>query len=86
VAAKHYCPNLQMAATNQNDDSKKEKAFVQLGNGTRVLIDDWLQVKKEFLQLTLRLDRDASCQRHTKMIENSLLACPENMIELAFES
>jgi hypothetical protein len=84
LVASQYCPNMKgTAKIDNNDAEKKEEAFVRLENGTQVLIDDWVHAKRNFLQLTLLMEKDASCRRQTKEIEKSLFACPDELIELA---
>ena len=83
VAEKH-CPHMLEQTVHVNAASdKKRKIFVALSHGTteKVSLDDWLNEKKYFLEWSLGLKKDVTCQGKTRIMENSLLQCPSGFIQ-----
>jgi len=46
-------------------------------------LEDWMRDKKDVIEWTLEMGK-SQCQIHTKHLEDNLLACPDEMMQLSF--
>jgi hypothetical protein len=55
--------------------------FVQLMNTEQLVsIKEWLKVKSNHLEWSLKLKAGTSCQAETNMMEKDLFSCPDETI------
>ena len=83
LLAEKHCPQMLEQSVHVNAASdKKKKIFVALSHGTteKVSLEDWLHEKKYFLEWSLGLKKDFTCQGKTRIMENSLLQCPSGFL------
>lgn len=83
LLAEKHCPHMLEQSVHVNAASdKKKKIFVALSNDTeeKVLLDDWLSEKKYFLEWSLGLKKDVTCQGKTRIMENDLYRCPRGFL------
>ena len=86
---KHHCPESNSDIEANVGASKKPISIILEGgktNGTTVPIDDWLDAKSQMLELVLLLKTDMSCQATVRRIEESLIACPEEALQISGRS
>ena len=79
--ANRFCPELLDAPTfRSNTDEMKRAMTITLANENKTVpVDDWLQTKKGILELSLNMNRGASCSAKTKHMEDQLSACPNQV-------
>ncbi|GFH56125.1 predicted protein [Chaetoceros tenuissimus] len=83
LLAEKHCPQMLEQSVHVNAASdKKKKIFVALSHGTteKVSLEDWLNEKKYFLEWSLGLKKDVTCQGKTRIMENDLLQCPSGFL------
>jgi len=79
IIRRQLCPT--QAVHNYNvAKTKKNNMRVQIKNGTTVTVHDWLDVKRDYLQWTLDLNKNASCQGETEKMEDILFSCNDEAI------
>lgn len=87
--SKHLCPDKHsMASLHDNTKERNgfdRNVFVELSNKDQVELSDWLEKKREVLEWATDLRKKSSCQRQTKMMENSLFSCPHEAVQLRLE-
>lgn len=91
VAQKH-CPHLmKKPAVRENVATDfKTKMYVKLSkvdNATAVsnhtvLLDDWLKVKRSYIEMSLELKEDVTCQDKTRRLEHTLDNCDDHIIQI----
>eukprot|EP00591_Stephanopyxis_turris_P003297 CAMPEP_0195511740 /NCGR_PEP_ID=MMETSP0794_2-20130614/3953_1 /TAXON_ID=515487 /ORGANISM="Stephanopyxis turris, Strain CCMP 815" /LENGTH=258 /DNA_ID=CAMNT_0040639397 /DNA_START=1051 /DNA_END=1830 /DNA_ORIENTATION=- len=83
LLAKHHCPELlekQPIKTNIANGSGK---YVQLTHGKGLIeIDEWLDKKIDFIEWTLKMRANATCQSNTRLMEHELFQCPHEAIRV----
>ena len=73
---------------NIGSDKKKVSIILEGANnkGSLVPLNDWLSAKRELLELALQLKADRSCQANTKDLEDKLLTCPDETVQISGRS
>jgi len=90
LLAKKYCPDVD--PKRSNDGLKKTQVYLRLENHKNkkeqqiVKLSDWLQIKRNLLEWTLKLKSNATCQAKTKEMERRLSSCPDEAMQLVFPS
>jgi len=98
LIAKHHCPDKHSLASLHDNTKERDgfdrNVFVELSNKNKhagvneyekVELSDWIEKKREVLEWATDLRKNASCQRQTKMMENSLFSCPHEAVQLYLE-
>ena len=79
ILADKYCPTLELPIETNTAVSKKLPIFVKLQNSdnnnvttTTVPLDEWMIVKRSYLEWSLRLRGDMTCQAKTRQMEDQI--------------
>lgn len=82
LLAKHHCPEyLDEPAVERNQESEKRDVYVKLHNiNSTVLLKEWLNAKKDIIELALGIKKNFSCQAKTRAMEDTLFACPDEAL------
>lgn len=82
LLAKRLCPEVQPAQTN-SEQQRKERGLhteIILSNGTHVNLADYIEAKRNILELSLQLNEGITCQAKTKKLEEQLNACSSRFV------
>lgn len=92
VARKH-CPKLlKKRAVRENVATDfKTKMYVKLSEVDNVLgvsnrtvsLNDWLKVKRSYIEMSLELKEDVTCQDRTRRLEHILDNCDDHIVQMA---
>ena len=87
LLAKHHCPDLDLPIHENVDGSKRIQAQVRIqARPEHVLIDldDWLDIKADYISLSFELQNQRTCQAHgrTREMEIKLQECPTGVIKI----
>jgi len=89
LLAKHHCPNFKEDLRARVGSDKKPVFVVLDGketNGTVVSIDDWLNAKEHILEFVTKLKSEVSCQGTTRKVQDELMACPDETLQISGRS
>ena len=83
VIADKHCTDLALPVYINTGDSKEKQIFVKLehrkeDNEQLVLLDEWTDVKRNYLEWTLGMKEEMSCQAATRYMEKQLFKCPDH--------
>jgi len=97
IIAEYNCP--EIAPQQRNKAGEHLTTYVKLHNdsvdssirGGRdendkeeyINLEDWMRHKKDVIEWALQMEK-SQCQIHTKHLEDNLLACPDEMMQLSF--
>jgi len=85
LIAKHHCPKqLEAEPVATNTKSQKRRIDLKLQQDNSIVsLQEWLDAKRNILELVLEMKKDMSCQAKTRGIEDALLACPNGALEVS---
>ena len=86
LLSKYHCPGSETDIKVNVGENKQPVSIVLEGretSGTIVPIDDWLDAKSQMLELILSVKDGISCQATVKRIEENLLACPDEALQIS---
>jgi len=94
IIAKQYCPKIKEPLHINIATEIKMKTFVELSDNSNSMsaktkekeymeLDDWMEHKIDVMEWALQFEK-SQCQRHTKHLEDILLTCPDEMMQLSF--
>ncbi len=84
ILAKYHCPDLTNESFHDNMSSDKKKdTLVRLANDNSTMpFGDWLETKRHTIQFTFDYSNGNDCQAKTMKLEDKLLACEEQILEV----
>eukprot|EP00584_Thalassiosira_punctigera_P012866 CAMPEP_0172550884 /NCGR_PEP_ID=MMETSP1067-20121228/33393_1 /TAXON_ID=265564 ORGANISM="Thalassiosira punctigera, Strain Tpunct2005C2" /NCGR_SAMPLE_ID=MMETSP1067 /ASSEMBLY_ACC=CAM_ASM_000444 /LENGTH=303 /DNA_ID=CAMNT_0013338563 /DNA_START=181 /DNA_END=1092 /DNA_ORIENTATION=+ len=82
IESKLSCPDRKpwLSAVRKQRVNKTWGYYLRIKNGTEVEINEWLGHKLNFLESSLQLNQEASCQGKTRQMEDRILNCPNEAI------
>jgi len=80
VLKNKYCPDVTVKHKSSEALEKNWAYYLKIKNGTKVLVNDWLVHKGNFLEYILRLKESVTCQGKTRQMEDQVFACPHEAI------
>lgn len=95
LLAKHLCPGENDKTESVNIGTDNGKVLVELKvpkkkrkihkdiTPVTVDLDDWLQAKKQMVELVTRIKQDSTCQGTTKKLEHDLSSCPDKTVHFS---
>jgi hypothetical protein len=85
LIASKYCPNEKPFHANTNNVKNGITSMVNLTrSGELVELKDWLEKKRNVLEWALDLKQGATCQGHTKKMEDILFSCSDGIVDKEF--
>ena len=87
LLAKHHCPQVTQEMRENVAAQKNMNISIvlegQSNNSSLVSLHDWLDAKRQLLELALGLRKHASCQATTKDIQHELLRCRDETLQVS---
>jgi hypothetical protein len=87
AVTRKYCPGeLEHDPIQKNVDAEKDmRAYVELvSTGERVLIDEWVEKKRNHLEWALELNSNVTCRSTTRQMERKIRSCPDGAINILY--
>lgn len=83
LLAKYHCPTQEAVAIN-TAQVRPTTVFVRRDNATVVALDEWIRLKRNYLEYAFGSRRYTDCQGKVRQIEDQLLhVCPDQVIDLS---
>jgi len=83
IVGKHKCPDVEVPVQKNMGYEKHIEMSIKLDtSGELVSLNDWIEERRDMLEWTLQLKGGNKCQAKTRTMEDELLACENELLQV----